>query len=176
MLKKFRTIVIAVLPAFLINCAATSDQASKESILPEIDVVQVKEKAEEALRVIQQIKLEMPVITTKITDLDNRIIGVSEENQSASPARVEELETQIVLLTEAFKGMQAQVNTLQSRGLGPVVTDTTARMPGDTSKDYIDTGIVRKPGDTGKTVKASVKKAGAVVGPTFSPASASNLL
>jgi tol-pal system protein YbgF len=100
-----------ILPALALigGCAASSQhQAADESLLPEIDVMQVKDKSDEALKLAQEVNLDVEVLSTKIADLDNRVIALSDEISSVSSAKIEELETRIALLTEALKDSKAE--------------------------------------------------------------------
>jgi len=98
------------------NCAgpAKSSKASAEAILPEIDVVQVKENSEEALKIAQETKLDADVLNTKVTEIDNKLVALSEDVSSVSLAKIEEIENRLSLLVEAFKDLQAQVVALQN--------------------------------------------------------------
>ncbi|MBN2037214.1 MAG: tetratricopeptide repeat protein [Chitinispirillaceae bacterium] len=101
---------IAGITALFIGCAASSKpQGSADALLPEIDVVQVKEKSDEALKLAQEAKLDIEVLTTRLTELDSRVLALSEEMTSISSAKIEELETRLALLTEAYKDLHAQV-------------------------------------------------------------------
>lgn len=95
------------------GCAETLPQVESEAVLPEIDVVQVKENSDEALRLAQETKMELDVLSAKVTELDNRIILLSEEVSTISAAKIEELEAKLALLTEAYKDLQNQLNTVE---------------------------------------------------------------
>lgn len=95
-----------------IGCAAPIKQSGKEAFLPEIDVIQVKENSDEALKIAQEAKLDVEVLSTKVTDIDNKIIVLSEEVSNVSIAKIEELENRLTLLIEAYKDLQAQVTAL----------------------------------------------------------------
>ncbi|MFW6245142.1 MAG: tol-pal system protein YbgF [Fibrobacterota bacterium] len=95
------------------GCAGSHQQVESEAVLPEIDVVQVKENSDEALRLAQETRMELEVLSEKITELDNRIIMLSEEVSSISAAKIEELEAKLALLTEAYKDLHSQLNTVE---------------------------------------------------------------
>ncbi|NLE02833.1 MAG: tol-pal system protein YbgF [Fibrobacter sp.] len=105
------------LPIFvcLAGCASSIRQVENEALLPEIDVIQVKENSDEALKLAQEAKLDVDVLSTKIMDLDNRVVVLSEEIASVSAAKIDELETRLALLIEAFKDLQAQLKALEAR-------------------------------------------------------------
>jgi tol-pal system protein YbgF len=100
----------------LTGCAgtATTSKTGSEAILPEIDVIQVKENSEEALKLAQETKLDADVLNNKVTEIDNKLVGLSEDASSVSLAKIEEIENRLALLIEAFKDLQAQVTALQN--------------------------------------------------------------
>ena len=74
--------------SIMIGCAASHQQlTNNEALLPEIDVVQVKEQSDEALKLAQEAKLDVEVVTNKLTETDNRLILLSEEVSSVSIAK-----------------------------------------------------------------------------------------
>ncbi len=99
---------------WLCGCAATAPKQQTEAILPEIDVVQVKANSEEALKVAQETKLDMEMLNNKLTEIDNKLVALSEDVSSVSTAKIEEIENRLALLVEAFKDLQAQVSSLQN--------------------------------------------------------------
>jgi tol-pal system protein YbgF len=96
------------------GCAGTVPKTQADAILPEIDVVQVKENSEEALKIAQESKLDVEVINNKLTEVDNKLVSLSEDVSSISLAKIEEIENRLALLVEAFKDLQAQVVALQN--------------------------------------------------------------
>ncbi|MBN1131103.1 MAG: tetratricopeptide repeat protein [Chitinispirillaceae bacterium] len=101
--------------SLIVGCAAThKTRGSADALLPEIDVVQVKEKSDEALKLAQEAKLDIEVLMTRMTELDSRVIAVSEEVASISSAKIEELETRLALLTEAYKDLFNQVKSVDA--------------------------------------------------------------
>lgn len=97
----------------LAGCAQSLNQLENETILPEIDVVQVKEYSEEALKLAQEAKIDVQMINTKIADIDNRLVVLSEEVSSVSLAKIEELENRLSLLIEAFKDLHEQMAAIE---------------------------------------------------------------
>jgi TolA-binding protein len=113
---RFYGIVLVI--SLIIGCAAThKPKGSADALLPEIDVVQVKEKSDEALKLAQEAKLDIEVLTTRMTELDSRVMALSEEIESISSAKIEELETRLALLTEAYKDLLAQVKAAETMAL-----------------------------------------------------------
>ncbi|MBD3320525.1 MAG: tol-pal system protein YbgF [Chitinivibrionales bacterium] len=99
--------------AGICGCAGTAGNAQNDMLLPEIDVVQVKENSDEALRLAQEAKLDVEVVNTKLTEMDNKLVLLNEEISSVSIAKIEELENRLSLIIEAVKDLQAQIDALE---------------------------------------------------------------
>lgn len=112
-MKKLKMILGSAV-IFLAGCAGSVQQIQNEALLPEIDVIQVKENSDEALKLAQEAKLEVDVLSNKIAELDNKIILLSEEISSVSAAKIEELENRLSLLVEAYKDLQAQIKAIEA--------------------------------------------------------------
>jgi len=95
------------------GCAGSSGGKKADSLLPEIDVVQVKENSDEALRLAQEAKLDVEMANTKLMEIDNRLVLLREDVSSVSIAKIEELEHKIALLVEALKDIQSQIDALE---------------------------------------------------------------
>jgi len=106
------TIIASALPAESAS-RARRGSAESEAILPQIDVIQVKESADEALRTSRDLKRDNEALSAKVTQLDNRLLLLSEEVANFSYAKVEELETRLALLTEAYKDMYVKIQALE---------------------------------------------------------------
>jgi tol-pal system protein YbgF len=96
-----------------IGCGPSIKQLENETLLPEIDVVQVKEYSEEALKLAQEAKIDVQMVNTKLTDIDQRLVVLSEEVSSVSLAKIEELENRLSLLIEAFKDLHEQMAAIE---------------------------------------------------------------
>jgi tol-pal system protein YbgF len=116
--SKKNLVLVGVVGAvsFLSGCAGTArtPKTSAEAVLPEIDVIQVKENSEEALKLAQETKLDADVLNNKVAEIDNKLVGLSEDVSNVSLAKIEEIENRLSLLIEAFKDLQAQVTALQN--------------------------------------------------------------
>ena len=155
--------LFCVLPAaaFFFGCASSSQRrAADESLLPEVDVLLVKDKSDEALKLAQEVNLDVEVLSTKIADFDNRITSLSDEVSSVSSSKIEELEARLVLLTEAIKELKTEA--AQPAPASPILPAAQA------------VGAVK--GKTPSPRDASPKSARSASSPTFSPSSASGLL
>ena len=106
------TIIASAFPAESAS-RARRGSAESEAILPQIDVIQVKESADEALRTSRDLKRDNEALSAKVTQLDNRLLLLSEEVANFSYAKVEELETRLALLTEAYKDMYVKIQALE---------------------------------------------------------------
>jgi tol-pal system protein YbgF len=107
-------LTVLVIAGMYFGCASTRPQINNEALLPEIDVIQVKEHSDEALKLAQEAKLDVEVVTNKLTETDNKLIILGEEVSSVSIAKIEELENRLALLIEAYKDLQAQVTAIES--------------------------------------------------------------
>ena len=113
-MKSINAIVTILMVTILgTGCAPTVKEVGTETaVLPEIDVVQVKEHANEALRLAQEAKLDVQVMNTKFAEIDNRLILLSEDIAAVSAARLEEIENRLSLLVEAFRDLKVQVDAI----------------------------------------------------------------
>jgi tol-pal system protein YbgF len=143
---------LLALPAIFlfIGCAAQTKQLENEALLPEIDVVQVKENSDQALKLSQEIKLDVDALNTKLTENDNKLTTLSDEVSSVSTAKIEEIENRISLLIEAFKDMQAQLKALETLPLRNQKSASSAQDPtfspssqitGSAEVDLYNTGL-----------------------------------
>jgi tol-pal system protein YbgF len=122
-----RTCAVGVVVFCLWGCAGSikTSQTASEAVLPEIDVIQVKENSEEALKIAQETKLDFDVLNNKVAETDNKLVGLSEDVSSVSLAKIEEIENRLTLLVEAFKDLQAQVTAIQNAPAPKYVKPTT---------------------------------------------------
>jgi tol-pal system protein YbgF len=168
---KYFEIKQLIILVFLCGCAGTSSHrtAGDENLLPEIDVLQVKDKTDEALKLAQEVNLDVEVLSTKLADLDNRIVSLSDEVSSISAAKIEELETRVVLLTEAIKELKtATVPVVQIAPAAPSIAENEKKAPPQSPEK----GKKKALRDTTHRPPA----AGQSIGSTFAPSTAANLL
>jgi tol-pal system protein YbgF len=95
------------------GCGASLKNVENETLLPEIDVVQVKEYSEEALKLAQEAKIDVQMINTRLADIDHRLVALTEEVSSVSLAKIEELENRLALLIEAFKDLHEKMASIE---------------------------------------------------------------
>ena len=139
-MNRLKLLVVPCLLVLFIGCAGSLQQIETEALLPEIDVIQVKENSDEALKLAQETKLDVEVLSAKLTEIDNKIIVLSEEVSSVSLAKIEELETRLSLLIEAYKDLQAQIKAIEAM---PVRTiSTTKKSPDPTFSPSSASGLI----------------------------------
>lgn len=97
------------------GCAKTIPPPASSALLPEIDVVQVKEDSDEALRLAQEAKVDVEALNSKVTDLDNRVATLSDDIANISVAKIEEIENRLALLWEETKGIQKMLEGVEFR-------------------------------------------------------------
>jgi len=113
-LKVFiKKLLVVIGAGLLVGCGSSLKKMEGETLLPEIDVVQVKEYSEEALKLAQEAKIDVQMINTKISDIDNKLMVLTEEVSSVSLAKIEELENRLSLLIEAFKDLHEQMASIE---------------------------------------------------------------
>jgi tol-pal system protein YbgF len=107
--------IIALLAALALagGCAPSLQKLQNETLLPEIDIVQLKENSDQALKIAQEAKLNVQTVNTRLTEMDNRLVSLSDEVSSVSLAKIEEIENRLALLIEACKDLQEQINVLE---------------------------------------------------------------
>lgn len=108
-----RNLSVIFMAGLFFGCAPSLNRLENESLLPEIDVVQVKEYSEEALKLAQEAKIDVQMVNTKLSEIDNRLVILSEEVSSVSLAKIEEIENRLSLLIEAFKDLYEQMAAIE---------------------------------------------------------------
>jgi TolA-binding protein len=158
------TLLASLLSLLVAGCAAHLHETDQEAVLPEIDVERVNKNTEESLKLSMEVKLDLEALTVKTADLDNKIQSLSEDVSNVSSAKIEELETRLALITEAFKGQQEELQRLE------VLTRAGAAPATATAGNKTVEGKTNVPmKDAPVTVKTNTV-------PTFSPSSAASLL
>ena len=111
--ENFKNGSILFLFMLMIGCSSSVKNLENETLLPEIDVVQVKEDSEEALKLAQEAKIDVQMVNTKIAEVDNNLVLLGEKVAAVSTAKIEELENRLSLLTEAFKELYQKVAAIE---------------------------------------------------------------
>jgi tol-pal system protein YbgF len=124
----------ATLPAILgvlilCGCAPRLKQgADGDTVFPEIDAAKINAGIDQALQEAQESRDRLDTLEANVSELDERILFISEETAGTSPARIEELETRLSLLTEAIKELQAQISACREQS-APAGAQEAARPP-----------------------------------------------
>jgi TolA-binding protein len=126
---------------FLFGCATTPPAVPEgDVLLPEIDIVQVKESSDEALKAAQEAKLDVEVLNSRVTEINNQLLNFSEEMASVSSAKIEELENKVTILTEETKNIYRELDSLRkkvnapARKTQPAIFDASTFAPGKDDK------------------------------------------
>jgi tol-pal system protein YbgF len=91
---------------FLTACASSPKIRSGDPSLPEIDVLQLKENSDEALKLAQENKLDIQSLETKVRELENRISGLGDELANLPVSKLDELTNQMSLMTEQLRNLE----------------------------------------------------------------------
>lgn len=102
-IKIFSASTIVLCSSLFWNCATPPQRPVEDALLPEIDVVRVKENSDEAMRLSRELKLDIDAVHTKLLEVDNRLLIIGEELANISAAKIEELENRIAILSEEFR-------------------------------------------------------------------------
>lgn len=102
----------------LSGCASAPKSKSGDPSLPEIDVLQLKENSDEALKLAQETKLEIQTLAAKVNELEGRISSLGDEVAGLPLSKLEELAAQVSLVSE-------QLRTLEDR-MGKATAQPTA--------------------------------------------------
>jgi TolA-binding protein len=98
---------------FLTRCTPPPSPVPEGDImLPEVDMIQVKEKADEALSLAQEAKLNADLLTAKVSELNNQILNLGEKITGMSGNKFEELENKITVLSEELAALQDSIGKL----------------------------------------------------------------
>jgi tol-pal system protein YbgF len=101
-----RALAIALAAVFLAGCAAAPKIRTGDPSLPEIDVLQLKENSDEALKLAQENKLDLQSLETKVRELDSRVSSLGDELSNLPTARLDELGQQVALITEQLHALE----------------------------------------------------------------------
>ncbi len=112
----------AILVVWLVSgCANTTRPPSGDPSLPEIDVLQLKENSDEALKLAQENKLDLQSLETKVRELENRMSTLGDELANLPVAKLDEVTQQMALMAEQLRNLEERL------GKGPVVTAPPAK-------------------------------------------------
>jgi tol-pal system protein YbgF len=102
-------LAVVATACFLASCASAPKTRSGDPSLPEIDVLQLKENSDEALKLAQENKLELQSLETKVRELEGRLSGLGDELANLPVAKLDELTQQISLMTEQLRGLEERL-------------------------------------------------------------------
>lgn len=95
--------------ALLAACASAPKLKTGDPSLPEIDVLQLKENSDEALKLAQENKLELQTLESRVRELDSRISSLGDELANLPTARLDELGQQVALMTEQLHSLEERL-------------------------------------------------------------------
>lgn len=110
-LNKFKNskAILGIICLFMISCAAPVYREGQTALLPEIDVLQMKENTDAALKISRQTKMDIDAMQTRLIELERRMIDLENSIQALPIARMEELEAKIILLSEELTTLKREV-------------------------------------------------------------------
>lgn len=102
-------LALALAAAWLAGCASAPKLHTGDPSLPEIDVLQLKENSDEALKLAQENKLDLQSLETKVRELDSRISSLGDELSNLPTAKLDELGQQVALMTEQLHSLEERL-------------------------------------------------------------------
>ncbi|MDB5049753.1 MAG: ybgF [Fibrobacteres bacterium] len=142
-----RWLAIASVLAFLTACASAPKTRVGDPSLPEIDVLQLKENSDEALKLAQENKLDLQSLETKVRELENRISSLGDELANLPVSKLDELTQQMALMTEQLRNLE---DRLAKGGSGPAKKEMPTFSP-----TALDTTAAKKGADKADSAPAS---------------------
>jgi TolA-binding protein len=94
----------------LMSCAIPHKEGPKEALLPEIDVLQMKENTEAAIKISRQTKIDIDAVNSRLSELERVVVDIQNTIAALPLARTEELENSIVLLNEELHTLKRVVD------------------------------------------------------------------
>jgi tol-pal system protein YbgF len=137
--------------AALVGCASApvAKAPSGDPSLPEIDVLQLKENSDEALKLAQENKLEMQSLSSKVRELESRISALGDEVSNLPLTKLDELTQQLALITQQMRNLEEKLAKPPPPAPAPAVKkELSTFAPG-----AITTADSAKPPETGKPAK-----------------------
>ncbi len=90
----------------LTGCAAKPKANPGDPTLPEIDVLRLKDDANEALKLAHENKLDIQSLQTKVQELENRLALIAGQLSEFSSAQVGDIQSKVGKLEEDLKTLQ----------------------------------------------------------------------
>jgi tol-pal system protein YbgF len=161
-------VAAALAAAFLIaGCASAPKTRSRDPSLPEIDVLQLKENSDEALKLAQENKLDLQSLESKVRELESRLSSLGDELSNLPTAKLDELSQQIALMTEQLHALEERVAKgpagpgpkKELATFAPTALDSAGTRPeGAKPSAKADSGKNAKAAPAAKPAKPAVKK------------------
>lgn len=158
----------------LAGCASAPGSKAGDPSLPEIDVLQLKENSDEALKLAQETKLELQSLESKIKELEGRISGLGDEVAGLPLSKLEELTQQVSLVSEQLRSLEDRMSKVPAPPSGarkeisvfqPGALDSSKPMAQELpppsavpGKAPASTGETGKPKPAGEAGKRAAKK------------------
>ncbi len=106
-------IVIAGIGLWLLSaCATVPKVQTGDPSLPEIDVLQLKENSDEALKLAQENKLDLQSLEAKVRELENRMSFLGDELANLPVSKLDELTQQMAMMTEQLRNLEDRLSKM----------------------------------------------------------------
>ncbi len=105
-MKAVTVILSSMVISLSIGCAS---KPKKASLFPEYSISEINEKSQRSDSLSRTAVARMDIVNGALLTTRQEIADLREKQETVSPARLEELESHVVLLTEAFKDLYSIV-------------------------------------------------------------------
>jgi tol-pal system protein YbgF len=150
--------------AALCGCASNSPAAkppSGDPSLPEIDVLQLKENSDEALKLAQENKLEMQSLSSKVRELESRMSSLGDEIANLPLVKLDELTQQLALITQQMRALEEKTSRAPAPApAAPVKKELSTFSPAGITPEKQDSGKSPESAKAGKSAGSGAAKAG----------------
>jgi len=151
---------------WLCSCAAApTKRPAGDPSLPEIDVLQLKENSDEALKLSQENKLEMQSLQAKMREIEARVSALGDEVATLPLAKLDELSQQLGLITAQLRNLEDRLARAPAAAPGKLSTF---------SPSALDTPSTNSAGAGAKAPSAKASK-GAAAKPALTKPGASDV-
>ncbi len=108
--NSLRKLVWTLVPltAILAGCASSTPQDARADLLPELDLLQVREDAQASLQISRQLRLDVEALHARVSQVEKQISQLSAAMASIGPGRNEELSSRLSYAEEEIRSLRKE--------------------------------------------------------------------
>lgn len=100
----------ALILLFLASCAPNPPARNRDAMLPEVDILQLKENGDVALKLAQQNRVSIEDLNLRVSALERSVARLEIQVQSMPLAQMEEMQNQLTVLREELNVMHKSLS------------------------------------------------------------------